>query len=83
MFVPQVGMDAFMEFFKVSPDATKSFSFFEQKQEAFYDLLSKHASRALGIVTNVVCEVIYKFMFYDNFVFLFILMKEKKIHCHH
>ena len=59
-----------MEFFKVSPDAAKSFSFFEKKNEAFYDLLSKHASRALGVVTNVVSEVIY-ILLYTSSVFLF------------
>ena len=52
-------MSAFTEFFKASPDAAKSFSFFEKKNEEFYNLLSKHAMRALGVLTKIVDEVIY------------------------
>ena len=52
-------MSAFTEFFKVSPDAAKSFSFFEKKNEEFYNLLSKHAMKALGVVAKIVNEVIY------------------------
>ena len=52
-------MGAFVEFFKVSPDAAKSFAFFEKKNEEFYDLLSKHSMKALGVITQIVGEVIY------------------------
>ena len=50
-------MGAFTEFFKVSPDAAKAFSFFEKKNEEFYDLLSKHAMKVLGVVAKIVDEV--------------------------
>ena len=46
-------------FFKVSPDAANAFSFFEKKNEEFYNLLSKHAMKALGIVAKIVDEVRY------------------------
>ena len=52
-------MGAFTEFFKVSPDAANAFSFFEKKNEEFYDLLSKHAMKALGVVAKIVDEVRY------------------------
>ena len=52
-------MSAFTEFFKSSPDSAKSFSFFEKKNEEFYHLLSRHAMKALGVVANIVDEVIY------------------------
>ena len=51
-------MGAFVEFFKVSPEAAKSFAFFEKKNEEFYNLLSQHAMKALGIITKIVGEVI-------------------------
>ena len=43
----------------MSPDAAKSFAFFEKKNEEFYDLLSKHSMKALGVITQIVGEVIY------------------------
>ena len=52
-------MNAFTEFFRVSPEAAKTFAFFDKKNEDFYQLLAKHAMKALGIVTKVVSEVIY------------------------
>ena len=52
-------MSAFTEFFKVSPDAAKSFSFFEKKNEEFYNLLSKHSMKALGVLAKIVDEVIF------------------------
>ena len=54
----KAGLNAFTEFFKVSPDSAKPFAFFETKNEEFYNLLSKHAMKALGIITNVVSQVI-------------------------
>ena len=56
-------MSAFLEFFKSSPDSAKSFSFFEKKNEEFYDLLARHAMKALGVVANIVDEVIYPTIF--------------------
>ena len=56
-------MSAFLEFFKSSPDSAKSFSFFEKKNKEFYDLLARHAMKALGVVANIVDEVIYPTIF--------------------
>ena len=53
-------MSAFTEFFKVSADAARSFSFFEKKNDEFYFLLSKHAMKALGVVAKIVDEVIHR-----------------------
>ena len=51
-----------MDLFKESPDATNAFVFlkhYSTENEEFYDLLSKHALRVLGIVTLLVKEVIH------------------------
>ena len=51
-----------MDLFKESPDATNAFGFlkhYSTENEEFYDLLSKHALRVLGIVTLLVKEVIH------------------------
>ena len=64
-------MNAFTEFFKVSPEAVKTFAFFGKKNEDFYHLLANHAMKALGIVTKVVSEVIYyKLSFSDLSLYL-------------
>ena len=52
-------MSAFTEFFMVSPDAAKTFAFFETKNEEFYHLLSKHSMKALGVMAKIVNEVRY------------------------
>ena len=54
-------MTAFMDLFKESPEASNAFVFlkhYSTENEEFYDLLSKHALRVLGIVTLIVKEVI-------------------------
>ena len=56
----QVGVSAFMDLFKESPEASNAFVFlkhYSTENEEFYDLLSKHALRVLGIVTLLVKEV--------------------------
>ena len=53
-------MTAFMDLFKESPEASNAFVFlkhYSTENEEFYDLLSKHALRVLGIVTLLVKEV--------------------------
>ena len=53
-------MTAFMDLFKESPEASNAFIFlkhYSTENEEFYDLLSKHALRVLGIVTLLVKEV--------------------------
>ena len=62
----QAGMNAFTEFFKVSPEAAKAFAFFDKKNEEFHHLLAKHAMKALSIVTKVVSEVIYYNLSFSN-----------------
>lgn len=50
-----------MDLFKESPEASNAFVFlkhYSTENEEFYDLLSKHALRVLGIVTLLVKEVI-------------------------
>ena len=50
-----------MDLFKESPEASNAFVFlkhYSTVNEEFYDLLSKHALRVLGIVTLLVKEVI-------------------------
>ena len=63
-------MNAFTEFSKVSPEAAKTFAFFDKKNEDFYHLLAKHAMKALGIVTKVVSEVIYYNLSFVVFLFI-------------
>ena len=49
-----------MDLFKESPEASNAFVFlkhYSTENEEFYDLLSKHALRVLGIVTLLVKEV--------------------------
>ena len=49
-----------MDLFKESPEASNAFIFlkhYSTENEEFYDLLSKHALRVLGIVTLLVKEV--------------------------
>jgi len=58
--VTEVGVSAFMDLFKESPEATNAFVFlkhYSTENEEFYDLLSKHALRVLGIVTLLVKEL--------------------------
>ena len=50
-------MSAFTEIFKITPDTAKSFAFFETKNEEFYNLLSKHSMKALGVMATIVHEV--------------------------
>ena len=67
-------MGAFTEFFKISPDAANAFSFFEKKNEEFYNLLSKHAMKALGVVAKIVDEVRYSnYIFTSDFVTNFLV----------
>ena len=50
-----------MDLFKESPEASNAFVFlkhYSTENEEFYNLLSKHALRVLGIVTLLVKEVI-------------------------
>ena len=49
-----------MDLFKESPEASNAFVFlkhYSTENEEFYDLLSKHALRVLGIITLLVKEV--------------------------
>ena len=62
-FTFKVGVTAFMDLFKVSPESTQAFAFLKHyttDNEEFYELLSKHSLRVLGIVSVLIKEVIYK-----------------------
>ena len=57
----KVGITAFADLFKVSPDLRQTFSFFEYYKiddEKFYILVTKHALRILGMVSQLVKQVV-------------------------
>merc|ERR1711894_618313 len=58
--VSEVGITAFMDLFKVSPELRMTFSFFEWYKvdnEKFYKLVTKHSLRIFGMVTKLVKEL--------------------------
>ena len=64
-----------MDLFKESPEASNAFVFlkhYSTENEEFYDLLSKHALRVLGIVTLLVKEVNNLTILQKNELFLYL-----------
>ena len=56
----QVGITAFMDLFKISPETIETFRFlraYHIEDEEFHDLLSKHALRVSGLVSLLIKEV--------------------------
>ena len=77
----QVGVSAFMDLFKVSPESADAFVFLKHctsDSEEFYNLLSKHAMRVFGIVYSVVKEVIhvYKNLFNIKYIVQYYLNRD-------
>ena len=79
-------MTAFMDLFKESPEASNAFVFlkhYSTENEEFYDLLSKHALRVLGIVTLIVKEVINLIIMQKmNYFYIMVISSDSNIYCY-
>ena len=60
MILMQVGLDAYMALFSVSPELKMHFGFlqiYHTDDEKFYELVTKHALRVLAVVGEIVKKV--------------------------
>ena len=60
LFISQIGLTAFMDLFKVSPEIRMNFAFLQHYQtedEKFYAVVSKHSLRVFAVLGKLIKEV--------------------------